>query len=1329
MAASVLKFVRGVDLSGTNFSAIDFPKDIEQLSNVRWLRLDRTGLDALPTAVNRLDKLESLSLEHCQLLCIPPSVKHLRNLRVLRIPHNDLSEADIARELMCLEDLTTVDLSHNRLGVVPPDLSLTESLIVCCLDHNQINTVPREFLIHCTDLEHLDLSANKIMALPPALRRLAGMRTLILSDNPLSPSNKLLSLWDMEKLTRLELRNCGRTVENLTPPDASGLAQLEDLDVGCNGLTTIPDVFFELGNLRRLNLMENTIEVLPPLGYDRWAVLDTLNLSRNKLKSLPESLCQLVKLRRLFVNSNELTALPDNMHKLQNMEHLQAGFNQLTEIPSRLCGCVKLTKLHVPGNKLKTLPQGIYKLKNLKDIKTLGNVGFRMPVRPPPEVDPEAEHYFVDFSQQIPQKKVPRGPSLDRVDLKMSPTRKKDTPKRKARMSAQGSDDGQKIMQGLKDIAAQPKPRDDMTAILEQNSPPKQAKPAKKWAAGLSRPDIDYGEVFEDDVGDNLGLTVWRMENFLPCIIPVEEHGRFYECDCYIVLSTTDDEDTGTGHEIYFWIGGDSSLDKKASAAIHAVNLRNFLGATSSTHREEMDDESDEFMELFDDSISYIQGGTDTGFFEIVEQRRPTRLFLLQGKTSLTADAVALTPSSLDSSHVYMLDADEHDTLYIWRGAQSKAVQAQKALLFAEKACKQDEETRKRTTLVECREGEEPEQFLQLLGEPNEELAEHNGAHFPVKLHEMTLGDGFLELPQLAPAGKDFDHDLLRTNGVYIVDAYSDLYVWIGRKSSRLVRAAAHRMATELEQILKRPPFFLITRVSEGNEPQVFKSKFSNWNDVVAVDYRARDVQAVEHAVAERERMTQQALFAAQQAEDTKNVDAAGHKPRAAKADVKVVRKWEEPKPVVEPPKVDVLELFSPQEEPMATEEAELLEAQWEDELEKMEAFYLQGSNFVRMPPERLGHFYSADCYVFLCTQWRQVEPDPSAADDSDSEAEEEEVMECVAYFWQGRNANQLGWLTFSFSTRSQMERLVSDKLGCELNVVREQQQQESMRFMSLFHKKMTVHNGKFADASKAAKPRLYRMYSWEPTTFTRTVEVPLEPRQLHTSAVFVLKVPFDGTDDNGIIYVWAGAKAPSEHVSLAKDVASCDMWENYTVQVVEEGREPQNFFWSALAPSEEKPGSHLYNSELDIGDARLFLCSNKAGYFCVKEKRPDFCQDDLDDHMTAILDNGDMVYLWKGPLASDVVLKLSTRAAQEYVKRLPVERGLDPSAIPVCTKTTEPFGFQRAFHGWLKPLEKHKDLGRPVEYLGNVLDVLYGGSSTTDDGDAAVAEGDDHEV
>lgn len=71
-----------------------------------------------------------------------------------------------------------------------------------------------------------------------------------------------------------------------------------------------------------------------------------------------------------------------------------------------------------------------------------------------------------------------------------------------------------------------------------------------------------------------------------------------------------------------------TQLDKKACSAIHAVNLRNYLGAQGRTHREEQGDESDEFLALFHHDITYIEGGrTASGFFTVEEMVRHFSLY------------------------------------------------------------------------------------------------------------------------------------------------------------------------------------------------------------------------------------------------------------------------------------------------------------------------------------------------------------------------------------------------------------------------------------------------------------------------------------------------------------------------------------------------------------------------------------------------------------------------------------------------------------------------------------------------------------------------------
>lgn len=62
------------------------------------------------------------------------------------------------------------------------------------------------------------------------------------------------------------------------------------------------------------------------------------------------------------------------------------------------------------------------------------------------------------------------------------------------------------------------------------------------------------------------------------------------------------------------------------------------------------------------------------------------------------------------------------------------------------------------------------------------------------------------------------------------------------------------------------------------------------------------------------------------------------------------------------------------------------------------------------------GIFHTEDCYVFLCRYWVPIE---TRDDEDDEEEDEEDPIEdeykCVVYFWQGRDASNMGWLTFTF--------------------------------------------------------------------------------------------------------------------------------------------------------------------------------------------------------------------------------------------------------------------------------------------------------------------------
>jgi len=91
---------------------------------------------------------------------------------------------------------------------------------------------------------------------------------------------------------------------------------------------------------------------------------------------------------------------------------------------------------------------------------------------------------------------------------------------------------------------------------------------------------------------------------------------------------------------------------------------------------------------------------------------------------------------------------------------------------------------------------------------------------------------------------------------------------------------------------------------------------------------------------------------------------------------------------------------------------------------------------FATAPPPS-GHFYMQDCYVFLCRYWVPAPTDEDgesggeggAAGGEDEDEGPEDDYKCVVYFWQGREAGNMGWLTFTFSLQKKFESLFGDRL------------------------------------------------------------------------------------------------------------------------------------------------------------------------------------------------------------------------------------------------------------------------------------------------------------
>lgn len=72
---------------------------------------------------------------------------------------------------------------------------------------------------------------------------------------------------------------------------------------------------------------------------------------------------------------------------------------------------------------------------------------------------------------------------------------------------------------------------------------------------------------------------------------------------------------------------------------------------------------------------------------------------------------------------------------------------------------------------------------------------------------------------------------MLDSNGCFVLDCVSEVYVWIGKNSSKELRNIAIAQGEAVLASGNRPSWVELYRCAEGGETVIFCEKFSNWPD------------------------------------------------------------------------------------------------------------------------------------------------------------------------------------------------------------------------------------------------------------------------------------------------------------------------------------------------------------------------------------------------------------------------------------------------------------------------------------------------------------------
>ncbi|KAK4998448.1 hypothetical protein LTR66_002313 [Elasticomyces elasticus] len=248
--------------------------------------------------------LEALDLHGNKLSAIPIGLRRLERLTSLNLAHNQLDNSvfEVITQITSLRDL---NLGHNPgiSGALPSSIA------------------------QLTNLEGLDLQANKLLDLPACLRALIHLRVLKVSGNQLT-SLPFDSLKDLPLVDLDASKNA--LLGALLPTELRELTYLRSLDVANNSLTSLTFAeHFSFPALQTLNVSGNRLTMLPDVSS--WAELVTLAAEDNKIFALPSGFTKLMKLRNADFTCNELVKLDDEISGMQSLERLLVAANPLRD--------------------------------------------------------------------------------------------------------------------------------------------------------------------------------------------------------------------------------------------------------------------------------------------------------------------------------------------------------------------------------------------------------------------------------------------------------------------------------------------------------------------------------------------------------------------------------------------------------------------------------------------------------------------------------------------------------------------------------------------------------------------------------------------------------------------------------------------------------------------------------------------------------------------------------------------------------------------------------------------------------------------------------------
>ncbi|XP_066432124.1 villin-1 isoform X2 [Eleutherodactylus coqui] len=323
-------------------------------------------------------------------------------------------------------------------------------------------------------------------------------------------------------------------------------------------------------------------------------------------------------------------------------------------------------------------------------------------------------------------------------------------------------------------------------------------------------------------VDDGSGeVEVYRIEDLE--MVPVEKQwfGHFYGGDCYLILYKYL-VNNKYHYFIYIWQGRHASQDEIAASAYQAVALDQQYEGQPVQVRVTMGKEPSHLMAIFKGKLVVYEGGTSRAESDYIPPE--VRLFHVHGTNEYNTKAfeVPVRASSLNSNDVFVLKTK--GTCYLWCGKGCSGDERAMAKNVADIISRGEK--------VVVAEGQEQSDFWLALGGKSQysssKRLQEEVLDITPRLYECSNKTGTFRATEIS----DFHQDDLHEDDVFLLDAWDQVFLWIGKNANEVEKKDAAITAQEYLRTHPGSRDFStpIIVVKQGFEPPTFTGWFHAWD-------------------------------------------------------------------------------------------------------------------------------------------------------------------------------------------------------------------------------------------------------------------------------------------------------------------------------------------------------------------------------------------------------------------------------------------------------------------------------------------------------------------